>query len=92
METTGTLQGGKHELYEPGNASGIPERRQRRPHKEHDERVMLAPHRFTENGPEGLRLQPYAGRLLQFANGVTVRPNPDYFEKHRTAHGLGQPS
>ena len=32
-----------------------------------DGRVVLAPQRFTENGPEGLRLQPYAGRLLQFA-------------------------
>ena len=33
-----------------------------------DGRVVLAPQRFTENGPEGLRLQPYAGRLLQFAD------------------------
>lgn len=35
-----------------------------------DGRVMLAPQRFTENGPEGLRLQPYAGRLLQFVAGL----------------------
>ena len=27
-------------------------------------RVVLASQRFTENGPEGLRLQPYAGRLF----------------------------
>ena len=51
-----------------------------------DGRVVLAPQRFTENGPEGLRLQPYAGRLLQFASGVSLRPNADYFARHRTAH------
>jgi putative restriction endonuclease len=51
-----------------------------------DGRVVLAPQRFTENGPEGLRLQPYAGRLLQFAAGVTLRPKADYFTRHRTFH------
>ncbi|MDR3460003.1 MAG: HNH endonuclease [Verrucomicrobiae bacterium] len=54
-----------------------------------DGRVMLAPQRFTENGPEGLRLQPYAGRLLQFAAGVTLRPNPKYFGQHQSFHGFG---
>ena len=54
-----------------------------------DGRVMLAPQRFTENGPEGLRLQPYAGRLLQFAAGVTMRPNPKYFGQHQSFHGFG---
>ncbi|MDR3459617.1 MAG: HNH endonuclease [Verrucomicrobiae bacterium] len=54
-----------------------------------DGRVVLAPQRFTENGPEGLRLQPYAGRLLQFAAGVTLRPNPKYFGQHQTFHGFG---
>ena len=53
-----------------------------------DGRVVLAPYRFTENGPEGLRLQPYAGRFLQFAGGVTLRPNSEYFTRHRTFHGL----
>src|ERR1035437_5109609 len=53
-----------------------------------DGRVVLAPYRFTENGPEGLRLQPYSGRLLQFATGVTLRPNPQYFTRHRAFHGL----
>jgi hypothetical protein len=53
-----------------------------------DGRVVLAPYRFTENGPEALRLQPYGGRLLQFAGGVTLRPNPDYFAKHRALHGF----
>jgi putative restriction endonuclease len=54
-----------------------------------DGRVMLAPQRFTENGPEGLRLQPYAGRLLQFAAGVTLRPNSKYFGQHQSFHGFG---
>jgi len=53
-----------------------------------DGRVMLAPQRFTENGPEGLRLQPYAGRLLQFAAGVTLRPKTDYFTRHRLFHAM----
>lgn len=53
-----------------------------------DGRVVLAPQRFTENGPEGLRLQPYAGRLLQFAAGVTLRSKADYFSRHRVFHGI----
>ena len=54
-----------------------------------DGRVMLSAHRFTENGPEGLRLQPYDGRLLQFATGVTLRPKTEYFARHRAGHGFG---
>ena len=53
-----------------------------------DGRVLLSPQRFTENGPDGLRLQPYAGRLLQFAAGVSLRPKADYFAQHRTFHGM----
>ena len=53
-----------------------------------DGRVVLAPYRFTENGPEGLRLQPYAGRLLQFSDGVTLWPNSEYFTRHRAFHGF----
>jgi putative restriction endonuclease len=53
-----------------------------------DGRVVLSPHRFTESGPEALRLQPYAGRLLQFAAGVTLRPNGEYFARHRAFHGI----
>jgi len=53
-----------------------------------DGRVVLAKQRFTENGPEGLRLQPYAGRLLQFAAGVTLRPKADYFGQHRGFHAI----
>lgn len=54
-----------------------------------DGRVMLAPQRFTENGPEGLRLAAYAGRFLQFADGVTLRPSQAHFAKHRGCHGFG---
>ena len=53
-----------------------------------DGRVVLAPQRFTENGPDGLRLQSYAGRLLQFAASVTLRPKAEYFAQHRSFHGL----
>lgn len=53
-----------------------------------DGRVVLSTHRFTENGPEGLRLQPYAGRLLQFASGVSLRPKNKYFSRHRLVHGF----
>ena len=53
-----------------------------------DGRVLLAPYRFTESRPEGLRLQPYGGRLLQFADGVTLRPNTEYFARHRAFHGF----
>ena len=53
-----------------------------------DGRVVLAPDRFTENGPEALRLQPYSGRLLQYAKGVTLRPKPQYFASHRALHAF----
>jgi putative restriction endonuclease len=53
-----------------------------------DGRVVLAKQRFTENGPEGLRLQPYAGRLLQFSTGVTLRPRAEYFVLHWSIHGI----
>src|ERR1022692_2458595 len=55
-----------------------------------DGRVAIAPQRFTENGPEGLRLQPYAGRLLQFAAGGTLRPKAEHFGRHRGFHGLDE--
>ena len=53
-----------------------------------DGRVVLAQQRFTENGPEGLLLRPYAGRLLQIADEVTLRPKAEYFARHRVFHGL----
>ena len=42
----------------------------------------------SETGPEGLRLQPYAGQALQFATGVTLRPRMDFFAQHRTFHEI----
>jgi len=54
-----------------------------------DGRLMLVAPQFTEKGPERLRLQLYAGRLLlQFAAGVTLRPKDDYFARHRAFHGM----
>jgi putative restriction endonuclease len=53
-----------------------------------DGRVVLASSRFAENGPDALRLQPYGGRLLQFADGVTLRPKAEYFSSHRRSHGF----
>jgi hypothetical protein len=54
-----------------------------------DGRVVLEQTRFTESGPEPLRLQPYANRFLQFADSVTLRPGREYFSRHRAYHGLG---
>ncbi len=48
----------------------------------------MASYRFTGYGPEALRLQAYGDRLLQFADGVTLRPNPEYFVRHRAFHGF----
>lgn len=53
-----------------------------------DGRVVVADRRYTEQGPDQLRLAPYAGRLLQFAPGVAQRPDPKRFAAHRTMHGL----
>lgn len=51
-------------------------------------RIQIDTHRFSEHGPEGLRLMSYQGRFLQFANGVTLRPKAQFFERHRLAHGI----
>jgi putative restriction endonuclease len=53
-----------------------------------DGRVVIAAQRFTDTGPEALRIAPYAGRPLQFANGVKLRPSPEHFRRHREFHGL----
>ena len=34
-----------------------------------------------------LRLKPYGGRLLQFADGVTLRPKPAYLSGHGAFQG-----
>lgn len=51
-------------------------------------RIIVADSCFKELGPEQLRLNTYAGRLLQFADGVSLRPEPRYFETHRSLHGF----
>ena len=53
-----------------------------------DGRVVVARQRFTERGPERLQLGPYGGRLLQFADGVSVRPGSEFFKRHREFHRL----
>jgi putative restriction endonuclease len=53
-----------------------------------DGRIVVARQRFTENGPEALRLQPYSGRFLQYAEGVDLRPKSGNFAKHRALHGF----
>lgn len=53
-----------------------------------DGRILVAHARFTEQGPDPLRLNTYASRLLQFAPGTTLRPDIRYFARHRQHHGL----
>ena len=43
---------------------------------------------LTENGPDQLRLVPYGNRFLQFADGISLRPSPESFRKHREFHGI----
>jgi putative restriction endonuclease len=51
-------------------------------------RVIVNFQRFTEHGPEALRLAPYAGRHLQFDPAAKLRPAQQYFEQHRRHHGV----
>ncbi len=51
-----------------------------------DHRIVVATHRFTENGPEDLGLQPRAGHSLQFAPGTALRPDPRCLTQHREYH------
>jgi putative restriction endonuclease len=51
-------------------------------------RVIVNPQRFTEHGPEALRLSAYAGRHLQFDPAAALRPAQQYFEQHRRHHGF----
>jgi 16S rRNA C967 or C1407 C5-methylase (RsmB/RsmF family) len=53
-----------------------------------DWRVIVSSYRLSESGPEALKLAPYAGRLLQFAEGTSMRPKMDFFRSHRHHHGL----
>src|SRR5260221_14401709 len=53
-----------------------------------DGRIAVAKHRLTENGPDQPRLTSYGGRFLQFADGISLRPAPQFFQRHRQFHGL----
>ncbi len=54
----------------------------------HDGRILVAKRRFTEFGPDQLRLASYEGRFLQFADGVSLRPTERYFDTHRRLHNF----
>jgi len=51
-------------------------------------RILVTSTRFVEVGGEQLKLQPYSGRFLQFANGVSLRPSPQSFIQHRVFHSI----
>ncbi len=48
-----------------------------------DWRVIVKPQRFTESGPELLRLGSYQGRHLQFDPGAKLRPAMEHLRRHR---------
>ena len=52
-----------------------------------DMRVIVNVRRFSENGPEPLRLSSFAGRHLQFDPSAKLRPSLEYLRNHRTHHG-----
>ncbi|MEX2381682.1 MAG: HNH endonuclease [Opitutales bacterium] len=53
-----------------------------------DWRIIVSTYRLSESGPEALKLAPYGGRLLQFAEGTSMRPRMEFFRSHRRHHGL----
>lgn len=48
-----------------------------------DYRVLVNPRRFTEQGPDFLRLTSYAGRHLQFDPASKLRPALAHLRRHR---------
>jgi putative restriction endonuclease len=52
-----------------------------------DMRVIVNARRFSENGPEPLRLSSFAGRYLQFDPSAKLRPSMEYLRNHHTHHG-----
>jgi len=50
-------------------------------------RVIVNARRFSENGPEPLRLTSFVGRHLQFDPMARLRPSVEYLRNHRTHHG-----
>jgi putative restriction endonuclease len=53
-----------------------------------DFRIVVASNRFTENGPEALKLVSFAGRHLQFDPGAKLRPAAEFLKRHRHYHGI----
>jgi putative restriction endonuclease len=53
-----------------------------------DLRVIVLPRRFTEQGPEFLRLNGLAGRHLQFDPAAKLRPSAEMFRRHRARFGF----
>ena len=53
-----------------------------------DGRIIVARERFSESGPQDLKLATYHGRRLCFAEGVKLRPNMEALEQHRHHHGF----
>jgi putative restriction endonuclease len=54
---------------------------------DNDLRIIVNTRRFTENGPEPLRLSSFAGRHLQFDPSAKLRPSLEYLQNHRSRHG-----
>ena len=54
---------------------------------DNDLRVIVNARRFSENGPEPLRLTSFVGRHLQFDPASKLRPSVEYLRNHRTHHG-----
>lgn len=53
-----------------------------------DLRIIVNPDRFTEHGPDSVRLAPIAGRLLQFDPAAKLRPSREMLRRHRNIHGF----
>ena len=54
---------------------------------DNDLRVIVNTRRFSENGPEPMRLASFVGRHLQFDPNAKLRPSVEYLRNHRAHHG-----
>lgn len=55
-------------------------------------RVVVAPNKFIEAGPEALLLRAAAGRHLQFDPNSKLRPAPESLRRHRLRHATASTS
>ncbi len=51
-------------------------------------RILVNPRKYTEHGPESLRLVSFAGRHLQFDSEAQLRPSRDFLRHHRLHFGF----